>query len=106
MAEAIPMKPPRRPIRAPERRIITSVEELPVVCNCTEAGLLLRRNPEVIARMAKAGELPGVKQGQSWFFRRDDLVAYLDNLFQCVVSGNSIKKAPTPVGAGAGEDRG
>ena len=45
-----------------------------------EAGLLLR-NPEVIARMAKEGVLRGTKQGQSWFFRREDLVAYMDKLF-------------------------
>lgn len=87
MATAIPMKPPRRPIRATERRIITTVDELPVVCNCVEAGLLLRRTPEAIARMAKDGSLPGVKQGQSWFFRRDDLVTYLDNLFKGVPVG-------------------
>ena len=41
----------------------------------------MRRNPEVIARMAKEGVLKGAKQGQSWFFRRDDLVKYLDALF-------------------------
>ncbi len=63
------------------RRVIHSVEELPVICNCAEAGLLLRRNPEVIAKMAKDGVLKGAKQGQSWFFRRDDLVAYMDTLF-------------------------
>ena len=47
-----------------------------------EAGLLLRRNPEVIAKMAKEGVLKGAKQGQSWFFRRDDLVEYMDKLFE------------------------
>ncbi len=45
-------------------------------------GLLLRRNPEVIAKMAKEGVLKGAKQGQSWFFRRDDLVEYMDKLFE------------------------
>ena len=63
------------------RRVIHSIEELPVLCDCAEAGLLLRRNPEVIARMAKEGVLRGAKQGQSWYFRRDDLVAYMDELF-------------------------
>lgn len=70
----------RRTINKP-RRVIHSVEELPVICNCAEAGLLLRRNPEVVAKMAKEGVLKGAKQGQSWFFRRDDLVAYMDTLF-------------------------
>lgn len=63
------------------RRVIHSVDELPVLCDCAEAGLLLRRNPEVIAKMAKEGVLKGAKQGQSWFFRRDDLVKYMDKLF-------------------------
>ena len=70
----------RRTINKP-RRVIHSVEELPVICNCAEAGLLLRRNPEVVAKMAKEGVLKGAKQGQSWFFRRDDLVEYMDKLF-------------------------
>lgn len=70
------MRRPNKP-----RRIITSVDELPVVCDCAEAGLLIRQNPETVARMARAGVLPGAKQGQTWYFRRDDLVAYLDSLF-------------------------
>lgn len=70
----------RRTINKP-RRVIHSVDELPVLCDAAEAGLLLRRNPEVIAKMAKDGVLPGAKQGQAWFFRRDDLLAYMDKLF-------------------------
>lgn len=73
------MYTPRRPNKI--RRAIHSVDELPVICDCAEAGLLLRRNPEVIARMAKEGVLRGAKQGQAWFFRREDLVAYMDKLF-------------------------
>lgn len=67
-----------RPMRQNKpRRVIHDVAELPVLCDCAEAGLLLRRNPEVIAKMAKEGVLKGAKQGQSWFFRRDDLVEYI-----------------------------
>lgn len=62
------------------RRVIHSIDELPFLCDCAEAGLLLRRNPEVVAKMARDGVIPGAKQGQSWFFLRDDLVAYLDKL--------------------------
>lgn len=69
----------RRP-NAP-RRVIHDVNELPILCNCAEAGLLLRRNPDVVAKMARDGIIPGAKQGQAWFFRRDDLVAYMDRLF-------------------------
>ena len=65
-----------------QRRVIHSLDELPVLCDCAEAGLLLRRNPEVIAQMAREGVLKGAKQGQSWFFRRDDLVSYMDRLFE------------------------
>ena len=63
------------------RRVIHSIDELPVLCDCAEAGLLLRRNPEVIAKMAKEGVLKGAKQGQSLYFRRDDLVEYMNQLF-------------------------
>ena len=70
---------PARPNKP--RRVIHDITELRVLCDCAEAGLLLRRNPEVIAKMAKDGILKGAKQGQSWFFRRDDLVEYMDKLF-------------------------
>lgn len=63
-------------------RVIHSIEELPVICNCAEAGLLLRVYPETVARMAKSGTIPGVKVGQSWRFRRDDLVDYIDKIFK------------------------
>ena len=71
---------PRRPNKP--RRVIHDVSELPVLCDCAEAGLLLRRNPEVVAKMARDGILKGAKQGQSWYFRRDDLVEYMDKLFE------------------------
>jgi len=57
------------------------MDELPIVCDAAEAGLLLRVNPETINRMARDGILPGVKIGNAWKFRRDDLVSYLDKLF-------------------------
>lgn len=63
------------------RRVIHSIDELPVLCDCTKAGLLLRRNPEVVAKLARDGVLRGAKQGQSWYFRRDDLVVYMNQLF-------------------------
>ena len=44
--------------------------------------MLLRRNPEAIAKLARDGVLNGVKQGQSWYFRRDDLVKYMNRLFE------------------------
>lgn len=81
-AVAVPIPiPPKSRRPKPSLRVIHDVKDLPVICDCADAGLLLRRTPETIARMAKSGELPGVKQGQSWYFRRDDLVAYLNDLF-------------------------
>ena len=74
------MRRGQRTINKP-RRVIHSIDELPVVCDCAEVGLLLRRNPETVAKMAKDGILKGAKQGQSWFFRREDVVAYMDSLF-------------------------
>lgn len=72
----------RRPIR-PSRplRVIHSVDELPVICDAAEAGLLLRRTPEKICEMARLGILKGAKQGQAWYFRRDDLEDYMDRIF-------------------------
>ena len=67
---------PNKPLR-----VIHSIEELPVVCDCAAAGLLLRVYPETVVKMARDKILPGVKVGQSWRFRRDDLVDYLDKLF-------------------------
>lgn len=75
------MRPQRRTVNKP-RRVITNVDQLPVLCDCAEAGLLLRRNPEVVAKMARDGVLKGAKQGQSWYFRRDDLVEYMNKLFE------------------------
>lgn len=63
------------------RRVIHDINELPVLCDCAEAGLLLRRNPEVVAKLARDGVLRGAKQGQSWYFRRNDLVMYMNQLF-------------------------
>lgn len=63
------------------KRVIHNINELPVLCDCAEAGLLLRRNPEVVAKLARDGVLRGAKQGQSWYFRRDDLVMYMNQLF-------------------------
>ena len=74
---------PRRPNKP--RKVITTPEELPYICNAAEAGLLIRQNPETVQRMAREGILPGRKQGQAWYFRRDDLVKYLDQLFEAVV---------------------
>ena len=69
---------PNKPLK-----VIHSVEELPYLCTCAEAGLLLRLYPERVAQLARAGVLPGAKVGptKSWLFRRDDLVAYMDRLF-------------------------
>lgn len=74
------MRPYRRTVNKP-RRVITSIDELPVICDCAEAGLLFKMTPERINKMARDGILPAVKIGNAWKFRRDDLVAYLDKLF-------------------------
>lgn len=70
---------PRRPNKP--RRVIHSIDELPAICDCADVGLYLRLNPEVVAKLARDGVLHGAKQGQSWYFRRDDLVVYMNQLF-------------------------
>lgn len=72
------MKPFRITIK---KAALHSTADLPVLCTCVEAGLLLRCSPEAVARMARDGRLPGAKQGNSWIFRREDLLAYVDGLF-------------------------
>lgn len=77
-----------RPMRVNKpRRVIHSLDELPMLCDSAEAGVFLRLNPEKVSKMAADGILPGAKQGQKWFFRRDDLVSYLDKLFSGVSEG-------------------
>ena len=77
------MRRPNRPNKP--RIVIHDPTELPFLCNNAEAGLLLRMNPETVNRLAREGTLPGVKQGQAWFFRRDDLMKYLNGLFGAVM---------------------
>lgn len=75
---------PRRPNKP--RRVIYSIDELPAICDCAEVGLYLRLNPEVVARMARDGVLHGAKQGQSWRFRKSDVMDYERRLFGEAVS--------------------
>ena len=70
----------RRTINKP-LRVISDPNELPYVINAAEAGLLLRIYPERVSAMAKDGLLPGVKQGQKWLFKRDDIVAHINRMF-------------------------
>lgn len=69
----------RRPNKP--RRVIHSIDELPALCDAAEAGLYLRLNPEVVARMARNGVLRGAKIGQSWRFRKADLLEYEAKVF-------------------------
>lgn len=71
-----------RPMRPNKpRRVIHSIDELPAICDCCDVGLYLRINPEVVARMARDGVINGAKQGQSWRFRKADVVDYENKLF-------------------------
>ena len=64
-----------------EKTALRNTGDLPVLCTCTDAALLLRCSPEAVARMARDGKLRGVKRGSTWLFRREDLLAYVDSLF-------------------------
>ena len=64
-----------------KKQVLHNIEDLPVICTCADAGLLLRCSPEAVARMARDGKIPGVKRGNVWIFRREDLLAYVDVLF-------------------------
>lgn len=74
---------PREPIRRMPRpkaevKPVMAVDELPYICLSDEAGRFLRCTPEQVQRKAAAGEIPAYKEGQEWRFRRDDLIAYLE----------------------------
>ena len=77
-------------------RVIHDVNELPFICDNAEAGLLLRVTPEKINRMALSGELPGVKYGGSWKFKREDLLAYFYGLFPSEVASIDRQNTETP----------
>ncbi len=61
---------------------VTALSDLPLLCTTADAARLLRCTPEQISRRACAGELSGVKDGKQWLFRREELFAYLNQLFQ------------------------
>ena len=42
-----------------------------------EAAEILRKNPEVIRRMARTGRLTGSKNGKSWLFMEEDFVKFI-----------------------------
>lgn len=65
----------------PPKSVLRSTADLPVLCTCADAGLLLRCSPEAVARMARDGKLKGIKRGSTWLFRREDLLDYVDDLF-------------------------
>jgi len=69
--------------------VIYSVDELPAYCDCCDVGLYLRVNPEVVARMAREGVLRGAKIGQSWRFRKEDILDYERRLFGLGGEGQS-----------------
>lgn len=44
------------------------------------AAVLLSTTPKRVSELRRAGELPAVKDGKKFKFRRDDLLAYVDRL--------------------------
>ena len=46
-------------------------------------------NPEAVARMAREGVLRGAKIGQSWRFRKEDILDYERRLFGLGGEGQS-----------------
>jgi excisionase family DNA binding protein len=43
----------------------------------TEAAALLKINPFTLQRMARTGEVPGIKVGKLWRYRKSDLDEWL-----------------------------
>lgn len=68
-----PWKRPVMPVRA-----MMTAEELPFICTSAEVGQFLRCSPEQVQRKALRGEIAGYKEGQTWRFRREDVLGYLE----------------------------
>lgn len=55
---------------------ITSWDEVPVIFDPPFAGRLLGLDEATIRKYAGRGKLPAFKVGESWRFRREDIIAY------------------------------
>lgn len=58
---------------------IRSWDDLPVICTCANVGQLFHCTPEKVQRMAASKELPAFRLGPEWRFRREDIIAYIEN---------------------------
>jgi excisionase family DNA binding protein len=67
-------------IKAPACNSKGSFEPL---LNCREAAELLRVHPKTVLKMARAGQLPGIRFGKLWRFRTSDLDVWLASRVSC-----------------------
>jgi excisionase family DNA binding protein len=56
-----------------------------------EAAKLLRLHPKTVQRMARDGNVPGLRFGKLWRFRRKDLDAWLDAKIQSMHHPRRVK---------------
>lgn len=79
-----PATPTAAPVPAPQQarrgRWSPRVEALPDLLTPTEAGLLLRQQPDTVRKRCREGTLPGaVKVGtKEWRVRKHELLGFLD----------------------------
>jgi len=64
----------------PELRTSRTFEPL---MDCRAAARLLQIHPKTVLKMARAGELPGIRFGKLWRFRTSDLDAWLGSRVSC-----------------------
>ncbi|MEH2939899.1 helix-turn-helix domain-containing protein [Lawsonibacter sp. JLR.KK007] len=72
---------PKRPNKP--RRTVASLDELPAICDVCDVAIYLKINPENVAKLARNGVINGAKIGQSWRFRKSDIIDYETRLFGC-----------------------
>jgi len=61
-------------------RVMGKVDEfLDEVMTSNDVSEYLKMHPKTVAKLAKAGKLPGAKFGGEWRFRRSVLDSYLDS---------------------------
>lgn len=70
---------PPRPCKP--RRTVSSLDELPAICDVCDVAVYLKINPENVSKMARLGIINGAKIGQSWRFRKSDIIDYETRLF-------------------------
>ena len=62
----------------PENFTRAEVQNLPFAIGKHEVGRIIGRNPEVVARLAKRGQIPGRLVGGRWIFSTKQIIELVE----------------------------